>query len=85
MTGSDQLIQSGVLAFPIADDISPASAPPGILSEAGFPVTVGGSFGVAFSIYANLAGLAVDDDGSVYFQQVDLTNFSGVTLSKSHQ
>ena len=82
LTGNNQLIQSGVLAFPIADDISPASAPPGIVSQAGFPVTVGGSFGVAFSTYANLAGLAVDDDGSVYFQQVDLTNFSGANIVK---
>ena len=82
LTGNNQLIQSGVLAFPIADDISPASAPPGIVSQAGFPVTVGGSFGVAFSTYANLAGLAVDDDGSVYFQQVDLTNFSGANVVK---
>ncbi len=82
LTGNNQIIQSGILAFPIADDVSPASAPPGIISQAGFPVTVGGSFGVAFSIYANLAGLAVDDDGSVYFQQVDLTNFSGANIVK---
>jgi hypothetical protein len=82
LTFNNKLIQSGVLAFPIADGISPASAPPGIQSHAGFPVTVGGSFGVAFSVYANLAGLAVDDNGDVYFQQVDLTNFTGANIVK---
>jgi hypothetical protein len=81
-TGNNQLIQSGVLAFPIADVVSPASAPPGILSKAGFPVTVGGAFGVAFSIYANLAGIAVDDDGNIYFQQVDLANLTGANIVK---
>jgi hypothetical protein len=82
LTGNNKLIQSGVLAFPIADGTSPAYAPPGIQSHAGFPVTVGGSFGVAFSVYANLAGLAVDDNGDVYFQQVDLTNFTGGNIVK---
>jgi hypothetical protein len=82
LTGNNKLIQSGVLAFPIADDTSPAYAPPGIQSHAGFPVTVGGSFGVAFSVYANLAGLAVDDNGDVYFQQVDLTGFTGANIVK---
>ncbi len=82
LTGNNQLIQSGILAFPIADVVSPAAAPPGIQSQAGFPVTVGGSFGVAFSVFANLAGLAVDDDGNIYFQQVDLTNFTGGNIVK---
>jgi hypothetical protein len=82
LTGNNKLIQSGVLAFPIADGASPAYAPPGIQSHAGFPVTVGGSFGVAFSVYANLAGLAVDDNGDIYFQQVDLTDFTGANIVK---
>ncbi len=82
LTGNNQLIQSGVLAFPIADEISPAAAPPGIQSQAGFPVTVGGSFGVAFSIYANLAGITTDDNGDIYFQQVDLTNLTGGNIVK---
>ena len=82
LTGSNQLIQSGVLAFPIADTVSPAAAPPGILSQAGFPVTVGGSFGVAFSIYANLAGIAADDNGDIYFQQVDLAGLTGGNIVK---
>lgn len=82
LTGNGQIIQSGLLAFPIADDVSPAAAPPGIQSAQGFPVTVGGSFGVAFSVFANVAGAAVDDDGSVYFQQVDLVNLTGGNITK---
>jgi hypothetical protein len=82
LLNNNQIVQSGVLAFPIADDVSPAFAPPGIQSQAGFPVTVGGSFGVAFSVFANLGGITVDDDGSVYFQQVDLTNLTGGNIVK---
>ncbi|MCL5994954.1 MAG: hypothetical protein M1546_02725 [Chloroflexi bacterium] len=77
-----QLVRSGVLAFPIADDASPARATPAIQSEQDFPVTVGGAFGVVFSVFSNFAGLAVDDDGSVYFQQVDLINFTGGNIVK---
>jgi hypothetical protein len=76
------LIKSGLLVFPVADIVSPPPAPPGILSPTGFPVMVGGSFGVAFSVFSNLAGVAVDDDGSVYFQQVDLSQFTGGNIVK---
>src|SRR5262249_56412848 len=69
-------IRSGVLAFPVADIVSAAPAPPGIVSPAGFPVQVGGAFGVAFSVFDNFAGCCVDDDGSVYFSQVDLIQFT---------
>ncbi len=80
---NNMLVKSGVLAFPVADIVSPPAAPPGIQSPAGFPVMVGGSFGVAFSVFANLAGVAVDDDGSVYFQQVDLmSQFTGGNIVK---
>src|SRR5262249_60381585 len=75
-------VRSGLLAFPVADPVSPAAAPPGVQSPAGFPGTAGGSFGVAFSVFSNVAGCAVDDDGSVYFQQVDLINFSEANLAK---
>src|SRR5581483_4850133 len=61
---------------------SPATAPPGVITGAGFPVTVGGAFGVVFSQFANVAGVAVDDDGSVYFQQVDLVQFTGANIVK---
>ncbi len=71
-----------MLAVPIADITSPAASPPGVISIAGFPVMIGGSFGVAFSTFSNLAGVAVDDDGSVYFQQVDLIGFTGGNIVK---
>jgi hypothetical protein len=82
LTSNNQLIRSGVLAFPIADETSPVKAAPGIQSAAGFPITVGGSFGVVFSVFSNLAGIAVDDDGNAYFEQVDLINFSGGNIVK---
>jgi Divergent InlB B-repeat domain len=82
LAANNQIVRSGVLAFPIADTVSPAAVPPGVLSDAGFPVTVGGGFGVAFSTFSNLAGCAVDDDGNVYFQQVDLQQFSGANIVK---
>ncbi len=74
--------RSGLLAFPIADMPSPVVPPPAVQSAAGFPVTVGGAFGVAFSAFDNLAGCAVDDDGSVYFQQVDLAGLTGANIVK---
>lgn len=82
LSGSNEIVRSGLMAFPIADVVSPAAAPPGVHSAAGFPVTVGGGFGVAFSVFHNVAGCAVDDDGSVYFQQVDLTQFTGANIVK---
>ncbi|MGH9822289.1 MAG: hypothetical protein ACREDR_03370, partial [Blastocatellia bacterium] len=82
LTSSGTLVRSGVLAFPVADLVSVAPNPPGIVSTTGFPVTVGGAFGVAFSTFSNVAGCAVDDDGSVYFQQVDLVGFTGGNIIK---
>jgi hypothetical protein len=82
LLGNGQLTRSGLLAFPVADTASPAAAPPGIVSNTGFPVTVGGSFGVFFSSFSNLAGVAVDDDGSAYVQQVDLLQFTGANIVK---
>jgi hypothetical protein len=71
-----------MLAFPVADIVSAAAAPPGILSPVAFPVQMGGAFGVAFSTFSNMAGVAVDDDGSVYFQQADLINLTGANIVK---
>ncbi|MGA2538196.1 MAG: hypothetical protein ABSF53_19460 [Terracidiphilus sp.] len=82
-TSGGVAIHSGLLAFPIADMTSGATAPPGILSESGFPVQVGGAFGVFFSTFANVAGCAADDDGNVYFQQVDLVGFTGGNIVKA--
>lgn len=82
LSANNIVVKSGLLAFPIADVASPAFAPPGVQSNTGFPVTVGGSFGVAFSVFGYLAGATVDDDGSVYFQQVDLIQFTGANIVK---
>ncbi len=81
-TSSGALIRSGVLAFPVADITSAAAAPPGIISPSGFPVQMGGAFGVAFSTFSNTSGVAVDDDGSVYFQQTDLIGLTGANIVK---
>src|SRR6185295_17849719 len=81
LTSSGTLVRSGLLAFPISDAVSPAAGGV-ILSGAGFPVTVGAAFAVAFSQFGNTAGCAVDDDGSVYFQQLDLIQFTGANIVK---
>jgi hypothetical protein len=83
LLGNNIITRSGLLAIPVADIVSPAAAPPGVQSPLGYPVTVGGSFGVAFSTFSNVAGCAVDDDGSVYFQQVDLIGFTGANIVKA--
>ncbi|HEY6330777.1 MAG TPA: hypothetical protein VI756_15705, partial [Blastocatellia bacterium] len=82
LTSNGTLVRSGVLAFPVADIPSAAPAPPGIVSPTGFPVQVGGAFGVAFSVFSNEAGCSVDDDGSLYFQQVDLLDNTGANIIK---
>jgi hypothetical protein len=82
LTGNQQLIRSGLLAFPVADITSATTAPPGISSPTGFPVQVGGSFGVAFSVFQNPGGIAVDDDGAVYFHQADLIGLTGGNIVK---
>ncbi|HEY6328383.1 MAG TPA: hypothetical protein VI756_03530, partial [Blastocatellia bacterium] len=82
LTSNGTLVRSGLLAFPVADIPSAAPAPPGIESPTGFPVQVGGAFGVVFSVFDNEAGVAVDDDGSAYFQQVDLIGFTGANIIK---
>ena len=82
LTGSNTPVRSGLLAFPVADIVSAPATPPAIQSPAGFPVQVGGAFGVAFSVFSNIAGCTVDDDGSIYFQQVDLSQFTGGNIVK---
>lgn len=77
LTSNGTIVRSGLLAFPIGDFTSAAASPPGILSPSGFPVTVGGSFGVIFSVFANPGGIAVDDNGAVYFHQADLVQLTG--------
>src|SRR5215471_15010436 len=82
LLANNQLVRSGLLAFPVADVVSAAPAAPGIVSPTGYPVQVGSSFGVEFSVFSNLAGVAVDDDGNVYVQQVDLAQFTGGNIVK---
>jgi hypothetical protein len=77
LASNNVLVQSGLLAFPVADMASGAPAPPGSVCPAGFPVTMGSSFGVFFSTFANPAGLAVDSNGSVYVAQEDLQGLTG--------
>jgi hypothetical protein len=82
LIGSGEIVRSGLLAFPIADVVSAAAAAPSPISVAGFPVTVGGAFGVIFTPFANLGGVAVDDSGDVYFHQVDLVRFTAANIVK---
>jgi hypothetical protein len=80
LTGSGTLVRSGVLAIPVADITSLSL--PGVISPPGFPVTVGTPLAIAFSVFSNLAGCCVDDDGNLYFQQVDLIQFTGANIVK---
>jgi hypothetical protein len=83
--GLTETIKSGVIAIPIADDISPElqiTSEAKIISPQGFPVTIGEGYPVVFSTFSNIAGIAVDDNGDLYFQQVDLENFSGANITK---
>lgn len=82
LASNNVIVRGGVLAFPIADLVSPAAAPPGIQSPLAFPVTVGGAFGVVFTVYSPFGGLAADDDGSVYFAQADLVQRTGANIVK---
>jgi hypothetical protein len=83
LASNNALVRSGVLAFPVSDGINGgAAAPPGRITTGGYPVTIGGAFGVAFSTFDNLAGCAVDDDGNLYFQQVDLIGLTGANIVK---
>ena len=77
LTSNNQLIRSGLLALPVADITSAVSAPPGIVSPVGFPVQVGAAFGELFSVFANPGGIAVDDNGDVYFHEADLITLTG--------
>src|SRR5262249_46463595 len=77
LTANNTPVRSGLLAFPVADLISPAQALPGVQTQVGFPGTIGAAFGVAFSTFSFVAGCSVDDDGSIYFQQADLIQFTG--------
>jgi hypothetical protein len=82
LASGNQVVHSGLLAFPVADVVSAPADPPSPISPAGYPVTVGASFGVLFSTFANVGGVAVDDEGDVYFHQADLLGLTGGNIVK---
>src|SRR5262249_41218959 len=85
LTANNTPVRSGLLAFPIADVVSPAgtgASGNGIISPAGFPITVGAAFAELFSVFANIGGISCDDDGNVYYSQADLVQFTGGNIVK---
>jgi hypothetical protein len=70
-----QVVRSRILAFPFVDGVGAGAATPA------------GTTPTALQIYAsslsNVAGLTVDDDGSLYFHQVDLIQFGGGAVFKA--
>jgi len=77
LASNHQLVRSGLIAFPVADITSATTDPTGIISPTAFPVQVGGAFAVLFSVFSNPGGIAVDDNGDVYFHQADLVSYTG--------
>src|SRR5258705_4032140 len=55
----------------------------GIFEMGGTEFILGGVRQVLRSKFANIAGLAVDDDGSLYYQLVDLIQFTGGAIFKA--
>ncbi len=51
--------------------------------EIGGSVFSGGARQILRSQFSNIAGVAVDDDGSLYYQLVDLITFSGAAIFKA--
>lgn len=66
----------------IIDCTTPSPVPAGVISPPGFPVTIRAPRPICFSNFSNIGGLAIDDDGSLYFQQVDLKQFTGANIVK---
>jgi hypothetical protein len=66
---SNQIFRTRILAFAFTDTAT-GVAPAGALQ-------------VLRSKFSNIAGLAVDDDGSLYYQLVDLIQFTGGAILKS--
>ena len=71
----NQVVRSRILAFPFVDGVGAGA------------MTPAGTTPTALQIYAsslsNVAGLTVDDDGSLYFHQVDLIQFTGGAIFKA--
>src|SRR5882724_4957626 len=68
--GNNQIIRTRILAFAFTDGVGAGAVTPAGVRE------------VMLSNHANIAGLSVDDDGSLYFQLVDLIQFTGGAIFK---
>ncbi len=68
--GNNQIIRTRILAFAFTDGVGAGAATPAGVRE------------VVLSNHANIAGVSVDDDGSLYFQLVDLIQFTGGAIFK---
>lgn len=71
------VIRTSIFEFAFRDD--PAATLPGTGSSGVLPVAVRRIF---VSTQVDFAGVAVDDDGSLYFQLVDLIQFTGGAIMK---
>jgi len=67
---NNQPIRTRILAFAFTDGAGAGAATPAGVRE------------VLLSQLANIAGISVDDDGSLYFQLVDLIQFTGGAIFK---
>jgi hypothetical protein len=68
--GNNQIIRTRILSFAFTDGVGAGAATPAGVRE------------VVLSNHANIAGVSVDDDGSLYFQLVDLIQFTGGAIFK---
>src|SRR6266404_382211 len=66
----NQIVRTRILAFAFTDGVGAGAATPAGVRE------------VLVSPLANIAGVSVDDDGSLYFQLVDLIQFTGGAIFK---
>src|SRR5882724_8501699 len=74
----NQPIRTRILEFGFKDGVGAGAATPAI----GAGVITGGVRQIQTSILGNIAGVSVDDDGSLYFQLVDLVQFTGGAIFK---
>src|SRR5882724_5005677 len=75
---ANQPIRTRILEFGFRDGVGAGAATPAI----GAGVITGGVRQIQTSTLGNIAGVSVDDDGSLYFQLVDLVQFTGGAIFK---
>jgi hypothetical protein len=75
---ANQPIRTRILEFGFKDGVGALAATPAI----GAGVITGGVRQIQTSTLGNIAGVSVDDDGSLYFQLVDLVQFTGGAIFK---